>query len=186
MSRVDDLWYLAEDARETAEQVQYRLSRRHESYLERETTRRVSRSRFRTLAERIGDNGLPYGAHTVVYRPSGELLLVRDSVVNQWVLPGGCCDGDESCRRAAERELEEEAGVEVAYDGLGLLTRVELRADGYETWGVLPVYAAEARAFEPSVSDPDGEIVDAAWFDDLPADTRDREDLLAWRQRTLE
>jgi len=186
MSRVDDLWYLAEDARDTAEQVQYRLSQRHDEFVEREATRRVSRSRFRTLAERIGDNGLPYGAHSVVYRSSGELLLVRDSVVDQWVLPGGCCDGDESYRRAAERELAEEAGVEVAYDGLGLLTRVNVRADGYETRGVLPIFAAAARTDEPTVSDPDGEIVDAAWFDELPEDTRDRAALLAWREWALE
>lgn len=186
MSRLDDLWYLADRARQQAEQVQYRLSEAHDDYLERETARRVSRSRFRTLAQRIRDNGLPYGAHTVVYRPSGALLLVRDSIVDQWVLPGGACDGEESCRRAAERELAEEAGVEVAYDGLGLLTRVDLQADGYQTWGVLPIFAAEAQTFEPSVDDPDGEIVDAEWFDELPEDTRDRDDLLAWRDWALE
>ncbi len=186
MSRLDDLWYLADRAQTQAEQVQYRLSERHEDFIERETARRVSRRRFRTLAERIADNGLPYGAHTVVYRPSGELLLVRDSVVDQWVLPGGACDGEESCLRAARRELAEEAGVEVEYDGLGMLTRVDLSADGYETWGVLPVFAAEAQTFDPTVDDPDGEIVDARWFDDLPEDTRDRADLQAWRAFALD
>lgn len=185
MSRVDDLWYLADRARSRAEQVQYRLRERHEEVLERETTRRVSRARFRTLADRIRDNGLPYGAHTIVYRPSGALLLVRDSVVNQWVLPGGACDGDESYREAARRELREEAGVEAEYDGLGLLTRVTVRTDGHETWGLLPVFAAEAQTHDPSVEDPDGEIVDAAWFEDLPEDTRDRADLLAWREWAL-
>jgi len=186
MSRLDDLWYLADQARTQAEQTQYRLSEAHDEFLERTTDRRVSRRRFRTLAERIEDNGLPYGAHNVVYRPSGELLLVRDSVVDQWVLPGGICDPGESCEEAARRELAEEAGVEVAVDGLGILTRVDLRADGYETWGVLPIFAAEAETHEPSVEDPDGEIVDARWFEDLPADTRDREDLLAWREWALE
>lgn len=186
MSRLDDLWYLADQARGQAEQVQYRLRETHEGYLQRTTERSVSRRRFRTLAERIRDNGLPYGAHTVVYRPSGALLLVRDAVVDQWVVPGGSCDGEESCSQAARRELAEEAGVEADYDGLGILTRVDLRTSGYETWGVLPVFAAEARTVEPSVDDPDGEIVDARWFEDLPEDTRDREDLLAWREHALE
>lgn len=186
MSRLDDLWYLADQARTQAEQVQYQLSETHDGYLERTTDRRVSRRRFRTLTERIRDNGLPYGAHSVVYRPSGELLLVRDSVVDQWVLPGGICDPGESYEEAARRELAEEAGVEVSLDGLGLLTRVNLRSSGYETWGVLPIFAAEARTYEPSVEDPDGEIVDAAWFAELPEDTRDRGDLRAWREWALE
>lgn len=186
MSRLDDLWYLADRARTTAEQVDYQLREDHDDYLERETSRRVSRGRFRTLAERIRENGLPYGAHTIVYRPSGELLLVRDSVVDQWVLPGGACDGSEDCEQAARRELAEEAGVEAAYDGLGLLTRVDLQTEGYQTWGVLPVFAAEAETVKPTVDDPDGEIVDAEWFDDLPPDTRDRADLLAWREWALE
>lgn len=186
MNRLDDLWYLADQARTQAEQVQYQLSEAHDGYLERTSDRGVSRRRFRTLTERIRDNGLPYGAHNVVYRPSGELLLVRDSVVDQWVLPGGICDPGESYEEVAKRELAEEAGVEVSFDGLGILTRVNLRSDGYETWGVLPVFAAEARTHEPSVEDPDGEIVDAQWFGDLPADTRDPEDLLAWREWALE
>ncbi|PSQ17573.1 NUDIX hydrolase [Halobacteriales archaeon QS_8_69_26] len=186
MTSLDDLWFLADEAEREAERTYYRLREAHDDYLERTATRGVSRHRFRTLAERIRDHGAPYGAHTVVYRDSGELLLVRDTVVEQWVPPGGAIDGDESFREAAERELGEEAGVEAEFEGLGLLTRVRIRADGYETWGVLPVFAARAVTHEPDVSDPDGEIAEARWFDEIPENTRDREDLVAWRDRILD
>jgi len=185
MTSLDDLWFLADEASRQAERTYYRLADDYGEFMEREVTRRVSRSRFRTLAERIRDDGAPYGAHTIVYRPSGELLLVRDTVVDQWVLPGGARDGEESFREAARRELEEEAGVEVEYDGLGYVGRVEVHADEYRTWGVLPVFAAEATTHEPAVDDPDGEVVDARWFDELPGDARDRADLNAWRDRNL-
>jgi hydroxymethylglutaryl-CoA reductase (NADPH) len=45
--------------------------------------------------------------------------------------------------------------------------------------------AAAAESTEPEVSDPDGEISEARWFDDLPEDTRDRHDLEAWRDHAL-
>ena len=187
MTTVDDLWYLADEAGQQAEQTYHRLSDGHEEYMEFETTKHVSRPRFRTVAKRIRDNGAPYGAHTIAYRPSGELLLVRHDAVGMWVLPGGESEPEESFRAAAERELREEAGVTASYDGLGLLGRVEFYADGHSVWGVLPVFEAEiaADAPEPSVRDPDDEITAAAWFENLPEDTRDREQLLIWRDRRL-
>jgi 8-oxo-dGTP diphosphatase len=51
--------------------------------------------------------------------------------------------------------------------------------------GVMPVYAARAETHEPSIADPDDEISVARWFADPPADTRDRDDLLTWREHTL-
>jgi ADP-ribose pyrophosphatase YjhB (NUDIX family) len=188
MTAVDDLWFLADEAGQQAERTYHRLLDRHDDYREFETTKRVSRGRFRTVAERIRDNGAPYGAHTLVYRPSGELLLVRHEAVGMWVLPGGEAQSGESFREAAERELQEEAGVTAAYEGLGLLGRVDFRADGHAVWGVLPIFEAEvdADAPAPTAEDPDGEITAARWFDDLPEDTRDREELLAWRRRRFE
>ena len=179
---MDRLWYLTEEACQRAEQAAHDLDQRHDDYLEVEHERRVSRDRFRTLAERVRATGAPYGAHTLAYRAGGDLLLVRHEGVDMWVLPGGQQEGEESFREAAERELAEEAGVEARYDGLGLLTRVQIRHADHELWGVMPVFAAEATG-EPSVADPDDEISEAQWFSDLPADTRDRDDLLAWRER---
>jgi 8-oxo-dGTP diphosphatase len=185
MTAIDDLWYLADEAAQEAEQTYHRLTERHADYSEFETTKHVSRDRFRTVAARIRDNGAPYGAHTLAYRPSGALVLVRHEAVGKWVLPGGECKPDETFRTAAERELAEEAGLTAAYDGLGLLGRVEFHAGGHSVWGVLPVFEASVGADPPTptVRDPDGEITAAEWFDTLPEDTRDREQLRAWRDR---
>ncbi|NHN58888.1 MULTISPECIES: NUDIX domain-containing protein [Halorussus] len=186
MTTIDDLWYLATQAEQRAEQAHHRLTDSYDEFLERTHARRVSRPRFRTLAERIAEFGAPYGAHSVVYRPSGELLLVRHADVGMWVVPGGEPDPGESFREAAERELAEEAGVEATYRGLAMNVRVEVRCDDYSTWGVLPLFEARVESDRaPDPDDPDGEITDARWFDDLPEDTRDREDLQAWREFAL-
>lgn len=185
MRRVDDLWFLASEANQSAEQAFHRLSEAYENYLERSRTHHVSRARFRTLAQRIRQSGAPFGAHTIVYQPNGKLLLCRHEGVDMWVLPGGGVDPGESFHEAAARELAEEAGVEVSYDGLAVATRIRLQCGGYETWGVLPVFAARAETTAPHISDPDDEISAAEWFERLPDDTRDRDDLVEWRQRSL-
>jgi 8-oxo-dGTP diphosphatase len=185
MTSVDNLWYLASEAAQQAEQTYHRLGERYDEYLEYETTKHVSRYRFQTVARRIEDNGAPYGAHTLVYRDSGELLLVRHEGVDKWVLPGGETDEDEQFREAAIRELSEEAGVEADYEGLGLLASVTFVGDSHSTWGVLPIFEASAESTALSVDDPDGEISAARWFAELPPDTRDREQLRLWRERRL-
>ncbi len=183
MTTVDDLWILADEAAQQAARTHDRLSTGHGTLVEFETTKRVSRRRFRTVAERIRGNGAPYGAHTLVTRGDGALLLVRHEAVGLWVLPGGETDGEESFRAAAERELREEAGIDATCDGLGMLGRVTFHADNYSTWGVLPLFEATAGSDDLSVEDPDGEITDARWFNELPPDTRDREHLQTWRER---
>ncbi len=187
MTSVDDLWYLSDEADQQAEQTHHRVSERYDDFLTFETTKHVSRPRFRTVANRIQGNGAPYGAHTLVHRETGELLLVRHEGVDMWVLPGGETDGDESFRTAAERELHEEAGLGATFDGLGLLGRVTFHCDGHTTWGVLPIFEAAAGAdtSEPTVEDPDDEISAARWFDELPEDTRDRAVLQRWRRERL-
>jgi len=180
MTTVDELWYLADEASRQAEQTYHRLLGDHEGVTEFETTKRVSRERFRTVARRIQDNGAPYGAHTLAYRPAGKLVLVRHDGVGKWVLPGGETEPDETFREGAERELREEAGLRADYEGLELLGRVTFHGDGHTTWGVLPVFAGVADGADPEVCDPDDEISAAAWFEDLPRDTRDRAVLQDW------
>lgn len=182
MTAVDGLWYLADEAAQRAAQAYHRTADAHgDAPLERTYEKYVSRGRFRTLAERIQCSGAPYGAHTLVTRDRGDLLLVRHEGVDMWVLPGGGVDGSESFRQAAERELGEEAGIDAAYEGLAMLNRVEITCGSCDTWGVLPVFCARAETTEPTVDDPDDEISTARWFDpgDLPEDTRDREDVRA-------
>lgn len=185
MTSFDELWYVADAAAQQAEQTFHRIAESHDEYVEFTRTRRVSRPRFRTVAERTKENGLPYGSHVLVYREDGRLLLVRHDTVDKWVLPGGEVDGEESFRAAARRELGEEAGIDAAFDGLGMLARVEFRCDGNFTWGVLPVFEGRARSTDLEVRDPDGEISAADWFETLPEDTRDRAEIAEWRQRRL-
>lgn len=185
MTTVDELWYKADEARQQAEQTYHRLSESHEDFLEFETRKHVSRRRFRTVTERIRGNGAPYGAHTIAYRGDGRLALVRHEGVGLWVLPGGESHDGEDFDEAARRELGEEAGIEGAYDGLGMLGRVEFQTGDHSTWGVLPVFEARAQSTDLDVRDPDDEISAARWFDELPEDTRDRRELLEWRDRRL-
>ncbi|MBV0923394.1 NUDIX domain-containing protein [Halomicroarcula limicola] len=183
MTTVDDLWYLADVASQQAEQTYHELTDGRDAVVEFTRHHRIPRRRFRRVAEDARDHGAPYGAHTLTYRPSGELLLVRHEGVDMWVLPGGELDGDESFREAAIRELAEEGGIEATIEGLGMVGRIEFHCDGNSTWGVLPVFEARAETTDVAVADPDGEISDARWFAELPEDTRDRAEILRWRDR---
>lgn len=186
---VDNLWFLADQARQRAEQAYHRLQQTHTDFLEPVHTRRVSRDRFRTLALRVKSSGTPYGAHTVVRRGDDEVLLVRHDGVDMWVLPGGGVDDGESFSDAAQRELVEEAGITADYGGLAMATKVKIRSDGHQTWGVMPIFRARADdGSTPVADDPDGEVSAARWFaiDDVPADTRDWADLRAWFDHVTE
>lgn len=182
MTSIDDLWFLADTASQRAEQAAHRLRTQYDDYIRKRQSRRVSRRRFRTLAQRIRQSGAPYGTHTIVYRENDDVLLVRHDGIDQWVLPGGEVGRDEAFREAARRELAEEAGIEAEYDGLALLVTVEIESDGHETWGVMPIFEAQARDDRTETDDPDGEISDAGWFSTVPPDTRDRPYLNAWRE----
>lgn len=185
MTTLDELWYLAEESQRASERVYHDLRERHGEVMEPELVRQVSRPHFRRAVERGTESGAPYGVHTLIYRSSGQLLLVRHDPVDMWVLPGGEVGPDETFREAAAREVSEEAGVDVEYEGLAMLMDVTIRCDGHATSGYIPVYAARAASFDPEVTDPDGEITDASWFERLPEDTRDRDAIREWRDRTL-
>lgn len=182
---VDELTLRADEATRCAEDATRRLEDRYESHLERQRTESVSHRRFRTLVGRIQRTGAPYGVHTFVSQPTGETLLVRHDGIDRWVLPGGEIDPGESFLETARRELREEAGIEACYDGLAMLTRIDLRTSGYQMRGILPVFAARAETTTPQISDPDGEISAAEWFETLPEETRDRAALCACRAHTV-
>ncbi|MFB6223071.1 MAG: NUDIX hydrolase [Haloarcula sp.] len=186
MTSVDDLWYLSDGACQTAEQTYHDLRKRYTGFVEFTRYRRVPRNRFRDVAAAARDHGAPYGAHTLAYRPSRELLLVRHEGVDMWVFPGGELNDDETFQEAALRELGEESGIEATLEGLAMLGRVEFYCDGNMAWGVLPVFEARAETTDISVNDPDLEISDARWFDELPEDTRDREEIREWREQRFD
>ncbi|WP_410764958.1 NUDIX hydrolase [Haloferax sp. DFSO60] len=180
---VDDLWFLADEAAQRAEQTYHRLQQGHTDFLEPTNTQHVSRERFRTLAQRVKATGTPFGVHTIVRRDDDEILLVRHEGVDMWVLPGGGVDNGEAFPEAARRELAEEAGIDAEYTGLAMATRVEIRCSRHQTWGVMPIYQARANEeCKLSINDPDEEISAARWFDvsNVPTDTRDRRELVAW------
>ncbi|AWB27038.1 NUDIX hydrolase [Halococcoides cellulosivorans] len=183
MTSVDRLWYLADEAAQEAEQLTHRLRDRYDDPVAFDLERHVSRSRFQTIVDRIRENGLPYGAQVLVRTPADAVLLVRETHHDQWVLPGGQVQEGESIREGARRELREEAGIDVGFDGLGLLGRVEFYSEGHRTWGVLPVYEAVTERVEPSIDDPDEEILAADWFVDPPDDVRDRSILERYLRR---
>ena len=124
MTTVDDLWYLADVASQQAEQTYHELSEQYSEFVEFTRHRRVKRPRFRTVAEDARAHGAPFGAHSLAYRPTGELLLVHRRRVGRWLFPGGELDSKESVSEAALRELREEGGIEARLEGLGMLGRV--------------------------------------------------------------
>lgn len=58
---------------------------------------------------------------TIVRMPDGGIVLARRAIepgFGQWVFPGGYVDRGEEVRLAALREAREEAGIDIAIDGL--------------------------------------------------------------------
>jgi ADP-ribose pyrophosphatase YjhB (NUDIX family) len=64
-------------------------------------------------------NPLTHGALVLIWS-RGEVLLVRNSYVPYFSAPGGFVKSGEDARAAAQRELLEEVGLEVAPDALQL------------------------------------------------------------------
>jgi 8-oxo-dGTP diphosphatase len=58
---------------------------------------------------------------TIVRMPDGGIVLARRAIepgFGRWVFPGGYVDRGEEVRLAALREAREEAGIDIAIDGL--------------------------------------------------------------------
>src|SRR4051812_31830331 len=119
-----------------------------------------------------GEPTEPRPAATVIVLRGGaerlEVLLVQRTpkarfMGGAWVFPGGAVDASEGHRRAAVREVEEEAGLRLP-DPAALvpfarwITPPEVTVR-FDTWFFL------ARAPAGQEAEPDGqEIVDARWF----------------------
>jgi 8-oxo-dGTP pyrophosphatase MutT (NUDIX family) len=90
-----------------------------------------------------------------------EILLVRNSYVRYYSLPGGYVQRRESGREAALRELEEEVGLVISEDQLELaLSEVnewEGKQDGVE------IFSLEVNV-RPEVTIDHREVVEASWF----------------------
>lgn len=107
----------------------------------------------------------------------GRVLLVRQR--DEWLLPGGMLEPDESHTEGAAREVLEETGVPVTIDGLGAVVEQTFynRASGDTFEFAFAAFTAQAEhtrlADDPGL---DGErIDDVAWHSTVPDDTLQRE-----------
>jgi ADP-ribose pyrophosphatase YjhB (NUDIX family) len=55
--------------------------------------------------------GMTLGARVAAFDPEGRVLLVKQTYLTSWILPGGGVDRGETIEQAASRELREEANV---------------------------------------------------------------------------
>lgn len=112
-----------------------------------------------TIALHFYDIHFSEGAHTVKIRATviceheGHLLFVRKAR-SKWALPGGKVEPHERPVGAAERELEEETGLNV--DGLLYLQELKARDTLHHVFEASVVNIAEAR--------PRNEIIDCQWY----------------------
>ncbi|HMJ12442.1 MAG TPA: NUDIX hydrolase [Polyangiaceae bacterium] len=92
---------------------------------------------------------------------AGELLLVRNSYVPYYTLPGGYVESSETGRDAAQRELREEVNLTLSAEQL------ELALDEHHEWEGkrehIEIYTVEL-AERPVLRIDNREVIDAAWF----------------------
>ena len=113
--------------------------------------------------------GMTLGVRAVVLDPVGRVLLVKHTYMPGWYLPGGGVEVGQTFRDALERELIEEARVELTGEpelhGVFLNSHVSKRDH-------VAVYVV--RAFrQDRMPEPNREIAACGFFapDALPADT---------------
>jgi ADP-ribose pyrophosphatase YjhB (NUDIX family) len=91
----------------------------------------------------------------------GDVLLVRNSYVPYYSLPGGYVRRGETPQQAALRELEEEVGVSARPDELKLVLEETNEWEGKRDHVI--IFSIEV-AVRPSVSVDHREVVEAAWW----------------------
>jgi len=101
-----------------------------------------------------------HGALVTIWH-RGEVLLVRNSYVNYYSLPGGYLRRGETSKSAALRELKEEVGISAEPDDL------ELALDETHEWegkhDHVEIYSLEV-ATKPNLAVDHREVLDADWF----------------------
>lgn len=118
-----------------------------------------------------------WGVGAAVQDAADRTLLVQQR--DQWLLPGGMLEPDETHAEGAAREVEEETGIPVEVTGLGAIVDQTFR--NCETGETFEFAFAAFRA-EPEHTDVDDDpgladesIEDAAWHSTLPDEVFQRE-----------
>jgi ADP-ribose pyrophosphatase YjhB (NUDIX family) len=146
----------------------------------RETVHEVDAEAFADARQSIAD-GLTWAVGAVVTDDRGRVLLVRED--GRWLTPGGEVEAGETHAGALVREVREETGIEVAVERPVAATEVTFRHrdTGTETSFAFAHYTASPEtttlAEDPGL--PDEDIERVVWADTVPADTVDRDVIVA-------
>jgi ADP-ribose pyrophosphatase YjhB (NUDIX family) len=100
-------------------------------------------------------------------------LFVRHELApDEWTIPGGGHEGDESIEETARREVAEETGVAVLIEGVwNAEKRVIFHEDDPDRRYPVLRFHFDAHAPAPDGIDiGDDEVVEARWFDSRPED----------------
>ncbi|MFB6143214.1 MAG: NUDIX hydrolase [Halorientalis sp.] len=154
------------------------LATRH-GVTRREKELAVSADDLRALREKFRDTDWAVAA--VVTDDAGRVLLVRED--GRWLAPGGAVEPGETHAAALVREVREETGVEVAVGDTVAATVVTARHGAESTTFHVAHYAAtpETTGLSEDPGRPGEDIERAEWRASVPADTVDREVVLATR-----
>ena len=117
--------------------------------------------------------------------PNPKILLIqrlKDPFANQWALPGGFMEIDETLEQAAVRELEEETGLQINdMKQVGAFSQVDRDPRGRI---ITVAFACEITGDQQAVAADDAKSV--KWFelDSLPALAFDHQEIveIAWRE----
>ena len=114
-----------------------------------------------------------YGACVIVRTREGEYVLLRHSYdlpgidTNDWTIPGGKVEANESFEEAAVREVLEETGMSVKIVGLyKIFHHVHVSDDDKESEWYLPVFLGEVISESRNHESP--EILEVKKFKRLP------------------
>jgi 8-oxo-dGTP diphosphatase len=129
----------------------------------------------------------------VVWRPGPggdvEIVLVHRPRYDDWSLPKGKVDGEETWLQAAVREIREETGLEVEVGAkLGDVTYVVRRHDGHDATKVVRYWDLRAAG---GAFTPNDEVDELRWLtleaaEGLVSYDLDRQVLTWFRERRLE